>query len=195
MTVPGFGRRGKWFGFNEVWGRFAVGDFAADAAQLVFGALGLAVELASAGLNGEEEGVGGGEVVGGAGLVAMGGNGLVEQAGFEGEELDDPLGEDDVVDEAGALGGVFDLGGAAGDDIVDAVLPGWGELMGFGVEVVFAGVAAGAGLAIGRGRTAGAAGVGAVGGELLFGDADEGHGLAYSRVRPAVRGTARRRER
>jgi len=155
-----------------------VGDFAADAAQFVFGALGLAVELASAGLDGEKEGVGGGEVVGGAGLVAMGGDGLVEQAGFEGEELDDPLGEHDVVDDTGALGGVLDFGGAAGDDIVDAFLPGWGDLVGFGVEVVFASVAAGAGLALGRGRTSGAAGVGAVGGELLFGDADEGHGCA-----------------
>jgi len=178
VTVPGFRGVRKWFGFSGVWGRLAVGDFAADAAQFVFGALGLAVELAGAGLDGEEEGVGGGEVVSGASLVAMGGDGLVEQAGFEGEELDDPLGKDDVVDEAGALGGVFDLGGAAGDDIVDAVLPGWGDLMGFGVEVVFAGVAAGAGFASGRGRTAGAAGVGAVGGELLFGDADEGHGCA-----------------
>jgi hypothetical protein len=48
------GGHGKGFVFNDVWGCLAVGDLAADAAQFIFGALGLAVELAGACLDGKE---------------------------------------------------------------------------------------------------------------------------------------------
>ena len=106
------------------------------------GALGLAVEGVHAGFDGEKEMVRGDEVMGGAiEVAAMAGDGLVDQAGFVGGELFDPLHEDEVVGEVGTFEGVFDTGGGGADGGADAGFPGWvhGELA--GVEVVFAGVA------------------------------------------------------
>ena len=70
------------------------------------------------------------------------------------------------------------------DDGLDAGRPFRGELVLLSVEVVFADVLAGADFAFGSGRTFGEAGVSAVGGALLFGDAEESHGGGYPLVLP-----------
>ncbi len=83
----------------------------------------------------------------------------------------DALGDESGEERIGAI--VFgDLGGEAGG----AELPVFGEADFGGVEAVFGVVARGAGFAFGRAGAGGFAGVGAVGGEALFGDGLVGHG-------------------
>ena len=133
----------------------------------------MAAESVSTGFNGEEEGIAEGESVDAAVEVAMVGDGLVEEADFVIDELLDPESEDEEAGEAGSFEGVFDGGGEGFHDRPDAGLPGGMEGEFAGVEVGFTGVLAGALLAF-RGRwTFGETGVSAVGGELLFRNADE----------------------
>ncbi len=129
----------------------------------------------AAGFDGEEEGVVLGIVVDAARVAALAGDGLVDEAGFEGEQFDDPLIKNEVRDGGGEFAGVVDGGEARLDDFPDAGPPGGREFVFFGVEMVPAGVLGGALLALGRRRTSGFQSVGAIGGESFFGHADQSH--------------------
>jgi len=73
------------------------------------------------------------------------------------------------------IGGEFSGGlDGLGDE---ALLPFGRDGVSAGVEMVFAGIAGGAGLALRGAGSGGFLGVGAVGGDFLVGDAGEGHGV------------------
>lgn len=133
---------------------------------------GLTVEFVGAAANDEEEGVVAGVVADAASEAALAGDGLIEEPGLEGEQFDEPLFEEEVMDEVGAFDGVFDGGGAGLDEVRDAGFPRGRDEEFAGVDVVFAGVAGDFLLAGGGAGSFGEASVGAAGGEFLFGHAD-----------------------
>jgi len=155
--------------FNDIWGRLPLGAF-----PLETGAVGVAMERMHSGADGEEERIGGGEVVDAAGEVAVvAGNGVVEESRLEGGEFLDPLHEEEVAGERLPLGRILHGFDGGTDDGCYALLPHGvdGELA--GIEMVGAGVAAGASLAGRSGRPVRFAAIGAIGGDLLFRDANE----------------------
>ncbi|MBL0161609.1 MAG: hypothetical protein IPP47_31785 [Bryobacterales bacterium] len=130
-------------------------------------------------LEGASEGCFDVPVVGAAAEVAVGeadgvaAIGLAERIDFvapefevevEGVEVPEPL-----------IGGEFSGGlDGLGDE---ALLPFGRDGVSAGVEMVFAGIAGGAGLALRGAGSGGFLGVGAVGGDFFVGDAGEGHGV------------------
>ena len=108
-------------------------------------------------------------------VAAIFGDRLTDQAGFEERQFLDPLHEEEIAGEEVSFGGVFDAGGDRFDDGPDAGLPCGGDDQFASEEVVFAGVAGDFFFAGGVDGTFKEASVGAVGGEFLFGHAEEGH--------------------
>jgi len=122
----------------------------------------------------EEERVCGGEVVDAACEVPMmAGDGLIEEARLEGGEFLDPLHEEEVAGERRAFGWIFDGRDGGPDDGGNALLPHGVDGEFAGIEMMCAGIAAGALLAGGRAGTARLAAVGATGGYFLIRDANE----------------------
>ena len=134
-------------------------------------------DIAGEGFGHEDDGVAGGV----DGFVQASG----EEAGFEGGGAEEGLlGEGDALDGEELLGVdgavIVDEVGLEVGDGVEVFEADDGEVG--GGEAVLAGVLGGAGLALGGARAGGAGGVGAVGGELLFGDGFAGlrHGERLS---------------
>jgi hypothetical protein len=142
------------------------------------GAVDEAADSTAALAEGVGEGVLAVPVVHGAGEVVVAeGHCLIEVAAGQAIDFVRPHFVEDVLGvefaEARVVG---ELGGGPGYDGGEALLPFGREDVLAGVDVVFAGVLRGAGLAFRRAGAGGLLRVGAVGGEALFGHTDEGHG-------------------
>ena len=148
------------------------------AADVVDGVHDLMVDAHAALVDDAIEGLAAQPVVEGAGkVVAAAGEGVFERLIGEGIELDGPEFEVEVAcAEIAAVLIRGEFGGGFEDPGDDAGFPFGRDCVSAGVEMVFAGVLAGAGLAFGRAGAGGLLGVGAAGGGLLFRLAEERHG-------------------
>lgn len=106
------------------------------------------------------------------------------------EVIEEGGAEEEVDVQAGAAGGENGDGGGVGVGFKEAggaeigeLLKGWGELEAAGVETVGEGVLRADALALRGAGAGGFEGIGAVGGEALFGDGDFGHGQRSFRWR------------